>query len=314
MPRMLKLTLCGLVLLLPPFALTLGFGLAASAQGPDLTLTQATLRLWPEYDDPGLLVILSGTFTGTATFPQQVAFPIPANARGVQATQIDATGGLLSQPWQIVNGKLTYTLPGPQFQIEYYVDRPQSGNQRDLTYAFQTPYAIGSLQVAVQQPARATAFSMTPQPNSSVQGSDGFTYYLIDRTNLPADENLTYDIRYTKTDEGLSVAQTSATATGIGSATAAAPAATARGLTGWLPYAMVGVGLMALVGAGIYWFVQMRPSQQLAPNKAGAQQPVRARPSARPTTPSKAVFCTQCGHQLAPTDRFCSQCGTPRRN
>ena len=49
-----------------------------AAQGPGLAIDEASLRLWPEYDDPGLLVILSGTFTGTGAFPQKVAFPVPA--------------------------------------------------------------------------------------------------------------------------------------------------------------------------------------------------------------------------------------------
>ena len=131
------------------------------AQGPGLAIDQASLRLWPEYDDPGLLVIFSGAFTGTATFPQKVAFPVPAGARGIQATVIAANGDLLSQPWQIVDGKLTYTLPEPAFQIEFYLDRPASSNRRDIGFTFETAYPIKNLAVSLQQPARATGFSAT---------------------------------------------------------------------------------------------------------------------------------------------------------
>ena len=46
----------------------------------------------------------------------------------MQATFIDANGDLLSQQWEIVDGKLTYSLPGADFQIEYYLDRPAGGN------------------------------------------------------------------------------------------------------------------------------------------------------------------------------------------
>ena len=175
MPRTPRFVLGGLALLSLVAIFVVGLASPVGAQGPGLAIDKASLRLWPEYDDPGLLVILSGNITGTTKFPQQVAFPIPANARGIQATFIDANGDLLSQPWQIVDGKLTYSLPSPDFQIEYYLDRPAGGNQRDINFAFESPYPIRALEVAAQQPARASAFAMTPQSQRSVQGSDGFT-------------------------------------------------------------------------------------------------------------------------------------------
>ena len=113
--------------------------LARWGAGPGSGNRSGIAAPWPEYDDPGLLVILSGNITGTTTFPQQVAFPIPANARGIQATFIDPNGDLLSQQWQIVDGKLTYSLPSPDFQIEYYLDRPAGGNQRDINSSFSSP-------------------------------------------------------------------------------------------------------------------------------------------------------------------------------
>lgn len=313
----------GLALLLLSAILALAFGLTTSAQGPGVSIDQASLRLWPEYDDPGLLVILYGTITGTTTFPQEVAFPMPPAARGIQATMVDASGSLLSQPWQLVDGKLVYTLGGPEFQIEYYVDRPPSGNQREVNYTFEAPYAIKNLEVAVQQPARATAFSTTPQPDHSVQAGDGFTYYMTDRANIKAGEKLAFSIRYTKNDQGLSVAQANPQATSLaGSTGSAAPAAT-PGITDRLPYAMVGVGLMALAGAVVYWFVQVRPikappSPVNVPRQQHAKTPPKPPPSGKApsgkATSVKAVFCTQCGHQLGPADRFCSQCGMPRRD
>jgi len=75
MPRIPNLPWADWRFLFPLIVLAVYLTTPAAAQGPALAIDQASLRLWPEYDDPGLLVILSGTFTGTAKFPQQVAFP-----------------------------------------------------------------------------------------------------------------------------------------------------------------------------------------------------------------------------------------------
>jgi hypothetical protein len=314
MPRTPRRALWGLALLSFLAALVVCLASPVGAQGPGLAIDKASLRLWPEYDDPGLLVILSGNITGTTKFPQQVAFPIPANARGIQATSIDANGDLLSQQWQIVDGKLTYSLPSPDFQIEYYVDRPAGGNQRDINFAFESPYPIRTLEVAAQQPARASAFAMTPQSQRSVQGNDGFTFYLVDRANVGAGDKLPVNIRYTKNDQGLSVAQAKIDTTGPSGAANPIGAASGRKSTDWLPIALIGLGVALLAGAAIYWFLRIRPTPAPAPIPAKAQTSSKASPSPQPARSTNAVFCTQCGHQLSSSDRFCAQCGTPRKS
>ena len=117
-----------------------------TTQGANLVIDSATLRIWPEYDDPGLLVILDGSFGSGFPSQAQVAFPVPANAHGIQTTEKDQTGALLSQPWERAGDKVTYSLPAAGFQVEYYVDRPPSGDQRELSYAFEAPYAIKQLR------------------------------------------------------------------------------------------------------------------------------------------------------------------------
>ena len=179
-----------------------------------LTIPQASLKLWPEYDDPGVLVIFAGDFANDATFPQDVAFPVAEGARNIQATVNDPAKGLLSQEWQMQGGKVAYSLPQPGFHLEYYVDRPVSGDQRKIVHTFEAPYPIKSLEIAVQQPARATDFSVTPAPSRTTTGADGLTYHIINLENLAAGEKRDIAISYVKTDSGLSspqLALTSAT-------------------------------------------------------------------------------------------------------
>jgi hypothetical protein len=287
----------------------------AAAQGA-LTIPQASLKLWPEYDDPGLLVIFAGDFAEGATFPQTVAFPIAEGARNIQATVNDPAKGLLSQEWQMQDGKVTYSLPQPGFHIEYYVDRPPSGNKRAIVHTFEAPYPIKSLEIAVQQPARATDFSLTPAPSRTTTGSDGLTYHIINLENLAAGEKRDIVISYVKTDTGLTspqLAVTSATPAAQASAPTQ-PQTKQAALPSWLPLLLIGVGLLALIGIGVYWFTSRR--RAVGPIASAEPAPASAplQPAARPTSGEGAAFCTQCGHALRPDDRFCAQCGTPRKS
>jgi hypothetical protein len=287
----------------------------AVAQEPDKTIRDATLQLWPEYDDPGLLVIYSGNFTDTTAFPQEIAFPLPANARGIQATAREADGRLITQQWEIVDGKLVYTLPGPGFHIEYYLDRPPSGDERSISHAFETPYGIDSLDIRVQKPARATEFSLTPPPDNSIVGDDGLTYDVVRESNLKPGDKLEFAIHYKKSDQGLTSAP-SAVAQAVPTPQPETAQASGAGSSfgTWLPYLLIGVGLLALVAAAVYWFMRGRAGPASRPRESNSQ-PVRTIPPAGPDRAGSkdTAFCTQCGWQLGPDDRFCSNCGAPRQ-
>ncbi|MGE5601534.1 MAG: hypothetical protein ACM30E_00690, partial [Nitrososphaerales archaeon] len=174
----------------------------------------ADLKLWPEYDDPGILVIFSGRFAEGTTFPLQVTFPVPVGARNIQATYEDASGSLINRPFDVKDGKLTYEIPSAAFHLEYYVDRAPSGEQRDIAYDFVAPYPVNALSVSVQQPARSSGFTLAPASESSQTGTDGLTYYVFNRRNLAAGEKLGLEIKYSKADTGLSAPQLAVAPTG----------------------------------------------------------------------------------------------------
>jgi hypothetical protein len=307
-------------------------GTIVSAQGAPLTIAQGSLRLWPEFDDPGLLVIFAGDFAQSGSFPQAVTFPIATGARNVQATYRDASGTLLMREYTVADDKLTYEVPMPSFHYEYYVDRPDTGNQREINFSFDPGYAADVLEIAVQQPARSTDFTMIPAAQGTSRGSDGLTYHTLALSNIAAGTPVDIQIRYTKADTGLSnpqLAVTGGAASSAGGTSSSAPA------QGWLPYVLIGVGATALVSVLTYWLLTQRRAQpsrvakmdpsgtkraatgQAKPRTAAGATRTAPRPTVRATGPASAgqgtVFCTQCGHAVQPSDRFCSQCGTPRR-
>jgi hypothetical protein len=295
-------------------ALGLAARLPAIAQEPGKVIGEATLQLWPEYDDPGLLVIYSGEFTGTLQFPQEVAFPMPKDARGIQATSRETDGQLLTQQWQILDGKLVYTLPGPGFHIEYYLDQQPSGDQREISYTFETPYAVDSLNIRAQHPASAAEFLLTPAEDSSIVGEDGFTYSLLNKAKLEPGDKVDLGIRYKKSGQGLSRPPgTVAQITPVPQPSASQEAATGPDFASWLPYLLIGIGLAALAGATLYWILRARVSTTAEPVKSA---PRSSKPAPPPASTDESgeerTFCTKCGQHFGADDRFCAKCGTPR--
>lgn len=289
-------------------------------------INTAELKLWPEYDDPGLLVIFSGQFAEGTTFPVKVTFPVPTGARNIQATYLDTSGSLINRPFDVKDGDLTYELPSSAFHVEYYVDRAPSGEQRVIPYHFEVPYAIKTLNISVQQPARSSGFTLTPASENTQQGTDGLTYHVLNRSDLAAGEELALEIKYSKGDTGLSAPQLAVAPTSAAPPQAAAASAAATtGSTNWLPWLLIGLGLVLLAGVLVYWFLTQRGAAPATAAAAGTTRsgPAPAKPAAaaivRPPARTQATgdavaFCTNCGHALRPEDRFCSQCGAPRRS
>ncbi len=286
--------------------------LPVMAQDAPPTIKTASLLLWPEYDDPGLLVIFAGDFTEPTSFPRDISIPLPAGARNVQAAYPDAAGGLLTAASEISESKLIYRqLPAASFHLEYYVDRQPSGNQREIVYSFQAPYAIETLAVTVQQPARATDFSVDPAAESSETRTDGLTYYVFRRANLAAGEMLKIVLRYTKADSGVSSPQLAVTNSSPTPATSSA-SSSRPDIGGWLPWVFIGAGAIMLMAFFVHWLLSRRRRPALETAKRPHVPSARVQRTPEPAADA-ADFCTQCGHRHRPDDRFCAQCGAPRR-
>ncbi len=291
----------------------------AHAQAGAPEIAQAELRLWPEYDDPGLLVIFSGAFSEGTPAPVKVALPVAAGARNVQATFMDQSGTLINRPFEIKDNILTYEVPSATFHIEYYVDRAPSAGQRDIEFTFEAPYAIDSLQMSIQQPARATAFSVEPAADASGQRSDGLTYHTLGRNDLAAGERVGLRIRYTKPDSALTAPQLAVTATDGPAAGGAAATAPAAQKTNLLPWLLIGLGAAMLIGIVAWWLLSQRKQAPVVrtappPSRAGSRTAASTAGAATAgAATAAAAYCTQCGEPLHASDRFCPQCGTRRR-
>lgn len=300
--------------------LVLGAGSAWAQSATALDSLQ--IELWPEFDNPSTLVILSGTLPPTASLPAEVAVRIPAAAVKPHAVAMrDPAGQLLTAQFTTVRSgeeiAVTLTTNFPNFRLEYY-DPALIFNAkvRDYTFRWTTDSAVQAAVFRVQEPYGATNLSFDPALTMAGPGDFGLTYYTASLGQLAAGQSVTLRMGYSKPDSTFS-----ADMVGEGSPLTpdlpAPPPATVPWPT--LIAVAAGIGLL-LVGGGAYWFVRSTGRTQSAAGGAGhGRRRGRRRSAPGPTAeagqspPTLADapprYCSQCGQPLLPGDQFCRNCG-----
>ncbi len=291
----------------------------AVAQGPtDLRLERVHVSVWPEYDDPRLLILYEGVFADDGGFPRTVDFPVPPGIDVNQAAGLTPDGRYLRQPYQIVPqdgyAVLRYELPVPTFFFEYYYDPIEGQTDKTIDWWLRTSYPIASLEVEVQQPLKATDFTISPAADLINVGPDGFKLHLFSQRTLDVGEEMKLRIRYTKTAPEPSVTRQPFVEPGG----AAAPATTAPAPSQGLNPAvlLIVLGVAGLLAGGGYWYVTRQRADEMYDDEEGWEPPRRARRPRRARSASAeavAGYCHRCGRELRADDSFCPRCGTKRR-
>lgn len=286
----------------------LSLGVASPARA-DETLRISTLEVsvWPEYDQPGVLVQYQGDVAVQAnkTSPLELSFFVPKGAGVGAACGIQTNGNHTSETWNesdADNGltRITYKVTEPQFHVEYYYNPLTGSPDKKMSFAYTAAMPADQVDLAVQHPLKATNFVLSPDAPNSHQDQDGFTYHAYTFKNVAAGQKLSTDVAYTKTDPKPSVSSDQKPA----SSTNATNAVTDSGIN--LNQAIVLATVLAMAGI-VAFFVWQRNTQRAKPQYAGAD-PYRAAP--RAVTAAPGGFCTQCGNAMAAGDKFCARCGS----
>lgn len=284
--------------------------LDASAQTA-AELQSLQISIWPEYDQPGVLVIYRMELASSAALPAEVSLRIPTAAVEPHAVAMqDVDGSLVTlnysteieQEWT----RVTFTTPVPRVQIEYYdPGLDKQGTQRSFEYRWPGDLAIANLAVEVQQPLGAGQMQITPNMGSGQTGQDGLTYFRSTVGELQSGTAFTLKISYQKATDTLSVTTQPVTSSGpINSTT---PGRTT--FQEVLPWVLGGLGMLLIAGGGLWYWQSGRDT---------AARPVgRRRHTAQPADgggESDAIYCHQCGRRASAGDVFCRTCGTKLRH
>ncbi len=270
----------------------------AQANSEPTGFKAVTLWVYPEYDDPRLLVMIEGKISG-ATSPVTVRFLVPQSAEMYSAGSKDAqgnyTGGPPNRKASQIAGwdEISYQLTTDTFRVEYYYPGITGQPDKQISFDYYWLYPVSDLNVIVQKPLKATSFAVTP---SGQQGTEGqFTVYNYSYTNLTPGNPLHFDIKYTKTDSAPSLGTIASTTS---------PSSSSSNSNTVLIVVVAVLASLLLIGGVILWF--------RSPNRTPVKRLEPATPSGGPRTKLKAArakYCNYCGTQLDPDSNFCAHCG-----
>jgi hypothetical protein len=281
------------VLVLPLLVL-LGPSLAR-AQHPVTGIQSLLVGIWPDYDRPSVLVLLTGTLGAGAPLPASITLPVPADARVNAVARIDESGQMIDDiAYHTGGGQLVLTTPDPRFRVEYYFPYQIEGGERTFEFTWLADVAVDRLDVRVQKPTGAGFLITVPKATDVAEAPNGLVYHSLPIQAVPAGSSFPLRVRYAMTDARLTAPPRDEAS---GAQTARAAPATASPGTGldW-PNLLIAFGALAIVGVFVW---QIARSRSAVGPKSAAR--VGAREGAR--------FCTACGKPVAAEDRFCRHCG-----
>ena len=276
----------------------------ANLQESGLRITRLQLSVWPEYDDPRVLLIVRGELAPGIPFPTQVHLPIPRGAEIIGAGMISEGGELLLHPNRVISGEATdtleITLPSRRFFAELYYDPFETtGDTKRFSYGFLAPYPIGQLDVEFQQPYTAGNFAIEPPAMALESEGRDTTYHRFVYRDVPPGQETAFAVSYVKTSAETSVPKAD---------TPQAQGADHRGpqdrkliYFGILAGVIGAYALGALLSAAYWRRRAPAPEPEHAPSPAPSTPP--------PPAPGPAASCSQCGRVVNADYAFCPGCG-----
>jgi hypothetical protein len=302
--------------------LLIGQASNVQAQNNVSTIESLAVDIWPDYDRPSVLILLTGFLPANTPLPATITVPVPEDIDLNAVARITDEGDLFADITfdESVNGQVTLTTPDPRFRIEYYMPYNLDGNERTFTFDWQADVDVTELLVSVQQPVAAEDLTTDPAEFSVTTRQDGFQYHNLSPIEVPAGDSFSIQVSYSRAVTQLS-AELLQPAVDIDTTTNSqpeTPTGTQLNLTTIL-LASGGVAVLA-VGAWMIFGERLvaarrapaRSRSASVPTRPKAPQPEREQRQETADSPSPTFvqFCHRCGQKSDPDDRFCRSCGT----
>jgi hypothetical protein len=284
------------------FGIFLAFPSLAFAQ-TSTTLASMNVQLWPEYDQPSMLIITDFTVAADTKFPVEMSFRIPLNANLIAVATYTTDGSLLNAvfngpttkgEWQV----FTVTLKSASARFEYYQPITFSGNQRVFSYLWDGEYAVSAFNMRVLEPADTTSLTTVPKLNSISQ-ENNLKYFHGEAVKLAAGEQFALNLQYTKTTSTLIASSTG----GVQPSAPVNENTPGRvSLNNYLPYIIGGLGVLLIVGGLVYYWRTGRSTFKRSRRRANTI-------NIESEEAEEELYCPQCGTRAKSNDRFCRMCG-----
>lgn len=289
-------------------ALLFGFAFCpshAAAQG-GIKLDLMSIDLWPEYDQPSMLVIKQFVVSPETSLPATVTlrFPTEANLRAVAVERDDAlfnkdfSGPAEQGDWQAITINVdSYEL----HRIEYYQPLTRDGNTRQFQYQWFGDYYVEEFAVSILLPADSTELTTYPILQNTTTTEDGSAISgTVMKSDLKMGNSFRFELEYERTSDTLI---DSSQSNEIQPSDPVSENTPGRVSITNLPLIIGAFGL-ALIGIALFSYWRSTQSSENKPRRRRHQ----ARDDAR-----EQEYCHECGARANPGDRFCRTCGSRLR-
>ncbi|HNK62905.1 MAG TPA: zinc ribbon domain-containing protein [Anaerolineales bacterium] len=295
MRRFIAILLLGILFVFPTLV---------SAQS-NTTFSNVTVELWPEYDQPSMLVIVSFQVASDTSLPVDLTFRIPQEANLIAVAAQTADGNLMNSNFEgpTSEGEFqVFTVPvtaSTMYRFEYYQPLTFNGDQRLFSYLWDGAYAVGSFSVSVLEPVDTTSFSS--EPALSVEQSGDLKTYVNKPVQLGSGEQFTLTMQYNKTTDTLANPPQ-----GIQPSAPVDENTPGRvSLSNSLPYIIGGLGVVMIIGGVLYF---------LRSGRTSSKSRRRSHSHTEEGESESESYCPQCGTRAKSADRFCRTCGARLRH
>ena len=275
----------------------------------DLTVDQLIVKIWPEYDQPSVLVILDLFLASDVKLPARVSISIPTaagNPHSVAVRELDGQLYVLDYDSQVSGewNTLTFTSPYSEVWVEYYDPSIViNGDSRSYAFHWAGDLSVNNFNIEVQKPMTAESMTFKESMGSGSVGADGLTYFVSTLGAVSDGTPFSLNMDYVKRDDTL----TNSTSLAVQPSQPLTEQTTGRqSFSELLPYLIGGLGLLLLIGGG---FVYLQSRNK--PYVFGTNQKQSARKRhATVSYEGDVIYCHQCGKRAAGGDVFCRACGT----
>ena len=212
----MKHTLPFIFFFLLPFILLSPYTIEAQSSPPNFQTL--SISLWPEYDQPDVLVIYRSQLSADTDLPVQLTFRLPDYIEDVHAVAIEQEKRLVNVDPDLIewnhdeNGVLlTFPTSSYYIHLEYYdpVILSKQDHTRHMTYTFSAPYTFETAIFRVQHPFQADNFSLRvegeSEPIHTYSGSNGLTYSEVEIASLAPGDTVELSLTYHRNTDALSV-------------------------------------------------------------------------------------------------------------
>ncbi len=291
--------LSGLILLIPG-------SIQGSAQGATAPIEHLEVALWPEFDQPAMLVIYRFELAADTPLPARVALPVPAASGPPHAVAWQNADGALfdaeftsetAGDWQIVQIELPETRSG---QLEYYSAIEIVGTTRSFLFEWPSGFELAGMSYKVQEPVAATDLVVRPAPDGERRGDYGLNYLSAEMGPQPVDSAPVISVTYQKSNSMLSIQALQP----LGQISAPVDAQSDNSSV--LPWLLGAGGIVLLVGGGYYFASRRRFAPRRLPRR-------RRKQTMEVELEASTIYCHNCGAAAGITDAYCRQCGTRLR-